>query len=875
VSGRYTGGYDQRVQQFVFPEKCELGDGKTTTAALLLLKQSESQSVPQASQKPSSEQRAHEWLNTFDDEVSASITTETSAEGRKINVVSTPSSLREGETLQVLSWCLTLIDKYQPARVGANGLEHLDTGRVWKSVTLGVNPPLTVDQSKIPRSVRKSNYLKEDNSLEAQWMDRQDASLVKAGAVRPETFPGEAQQLSRVFLAEKGIDGFRLILDLREVNDYFVKIRFSLISLKAMRNDLVDVVYMTVDDLRSSYGHLGIHPDIQKFFAYRWRGKIRILTEAPYGGSPIPELFQQIASVARRINDLIGLSPELQTAEDWTAVATGRRKLPPAGNRFKINIRQFLDDFAKFIHSFLRSCSGELYTGKRLDEVAPKLMVSFSALMEALGYKLSETKCQRDPYGQHEYLGLTIFTKKGGGDFGIPPRKVIKNVERFQLMLRMKKWTLRNLSEIASRVLQFSLVWKKHSSRMARPFYFALADAATHGSTWSDEFTPTPLLHEMLHEIVGYLEGPNKILRASMVDREEQYMILWSAEHYDAFKDSNGKDPLVFFGDAGAVMLGGFLTECPLDELTQREQQLTHKVEAEIVANKNKLSFWKRLVVDKHEKVLAGSELMFWKLIDRSDRNESSTYREQLLCVEMYEDKEVVAKIISRLKESGRTSWVHVTDSKAMRDIIKKGSSKSRRCNNLNRRLFKALRVFEDQGFTVLFVWLPRDAVGPSVADSISKTKNWLIVPKAFEVLQREFKFDLDAFASVSERVLNERGEPLNFCSRAMHTLSLGDGRHTSWEHHSVWAFPPPQVEKLIELALTKCVQHSGLAVLCLATWQYKKHETRYRSKPWTRRMTLAKGSARMLTNELSDTNDLVYRHSNFGLVLLVFDNRS
>ena len=793
---------------------------------------------------------------------------------RKNNKVIPPDALTSGERPRVWSFCIEVLKKFQKRGfLGAGGSDfpNIDYDRVLRTVKEGVRPEF-IDEApeKLPRS-RRRNLIPEDESLPSVWTDEQVSMMAKGKMIMKEPYPGFARIISMLFLVDKdGGGGYRLIMDVREFNKWCKKKGFSLHTLNKGRYVYYDLAGLATDDLTSSYGHLRIHPDIQPYIAFRRRGITWIVLASPYGMSPLPELFQSCASIGPRINYSVGLSPLLLTAKDWTDVATGRRPMPAPKDRYSIVIKQFLDDYMKAARSSLRSMSGVIVQGDNVLPLFKLLAESFRGLMRALGFVISP---KSQPVKQvNKFIGFDIFAKLKGGSFGIPVKKVTKNATIFREAVAKATWTVRETAALASRILQFKLIWHQRASMIARPLYFRLGREVTDKSSWNDVLVPEPLEREMVQAALDLLVGPKRIITAPVIVQHREFARLWAAKAWDDLKRTGNCSGILVSGDSSDYMIGAWVTELPFEKLAN---VLEHK----IVANGHKLKFWSSLsVVEQRKEIEAGDGLVFTQMLTPDEQLESSTWRELLLIARFYQDEKRMAELFRLLERAGGKALFHATDSQAAFLMLMKGASGSPRCHRLVMLIWDLTEPLRRK-FGWFCGWMPREAAAARIADEFSKTKNHVLQREVFAALPQkfgfDFTFDLDAFSSWDDAMVDASGKRLPFCSRTMQQESLGDGRSFPWQGRTVWAFPTPEVDMLVEIALNKAESHDGVAVVCLASWQYLKHHARYRSYSFVKKFELPPGSSRrILRGPGQGTNGVVYTPSRFKLVLLVFDHR-
>ena len=105
---------------------------------------------------------------------------------------------------------------------------------------------------------------------------------------------------SPLFLRPKTDQGWRIIINISELNKHLVYHRFRMETLKTVRQGLKQGYYTFSIDLKSAYSHLPIHPASRKYLRFFWRGKCFQFTNLPFGLSPAPYLFTlTVAQVAK------------------------------------------------------------------------------------------------------------------------------------------------------------------------------------------------------------------------------------------------------------------------------------------------------------------------------------------------------------------------------------------------------------------------------------------------------------------------------------------------------------------------------------------------------------------------------------------------
>lgn len=136
-----------------------------------------------------------------------------------------------------------------------------------------------------------------------------------------EKFVGELQNLSiirevnyaedlvvnPVFVARNGSSA-RLILNSKLVNQNCIKLKhFKMETLKSVLANLEEGDWFISIDIRKGFHNLALHPDHQKFFAFKWRSKFYVFQALPMGLREAPRLFTVIMKSLLTVLRLLGV----------------------------------------------------------------------------------------------------------------------------------------------------------------------------------------------------------------------------------------------------------------------------------------------------------------------------------------------------------------------------------------------------------------------------------------------------------------------------------------------------------------------------------------------------------------------------------------
>ncbi|KAK3260600.1 hypothetical protein CYMTET_30444 [Cymbomonas tetramitiformis] len=96
---------------------------------------------------------------------------------------------------------------------------------------------------------------------------------------------------SRFFSAEPGTNKWRLVVDFRWLNQWCVKNRVKMETLKKLRRLAKPGDWCFSFDLQDGFHALGIHPDFQRFMQFDLQGDLLQCSAMPFGWSDAPRVF--------------------------------------------------------------------------------------------------------------------------------------------------------------------------------------------------------------------------------------------------------------------------------------------------------------------------------------------------------------------------------------------------------------------------------------------------------------------------------------------------------------------------------------------------------------------------------------------------------
>lgn len=131
---------------------------------------------------------------------------------------------------------------------------------------------------------------------QAEWLKPQLGKLLGLGALQEARHP--ARWVSRAFLVPKPNGaGWRLVFDLRYLNQFCRTMRLEMETLKRLRLLARRDDWMVSFDLADGFYHVGIHEADRKYFQVAIAGQLYEFAALPMGWSLSPAIFCAVMSV--------------------------------------------------------------------------------------------------------------------------------------------------------------------------------------------------------------------------------------------------------------------------------------------------------------------------------------------------------------------------------------------------------------------------------------------------------------------------------------------------------------------------------------------------------------------------------------------------
>jgi len=359
----------------------------------------------------------------------------------------------------------------------------------------GVSFPL---EKRLERKYFGGNGITE--AEEVEWTDREISRLSETGAllrVREE----ELLAVSPIRLApKKGPDRFRLIVNMRGVNQHLRQLSFKMEGLSTVLQLAQPGDYLIKWDLREGYFHVGLDERASSLCGINWRGVAYRYTVLPFGCSLSPITFTKIV-----------------------------REMVKFFRAKGIRIVAYLDDFLAMLRS------SEEAIRVRDEVILPTL--------DSLGFLVKEAKSIWEPTRRLEMLGLILDTALQRVE--IPEDKLLKVEGLARTLLDKDKVSARTLARIAGTVVSVSRAFP--FAKMCTRELFNLIDAAHRDNwEWDQLITLSPQVKEDAQWLLDNL-------------RRRQGMAIWKpSRSCRVFSDASLRG---WGGHLGDLRAGGLWTK--------------------------------------------------------------------------------------------------------------------------------------------------------------------------------------------------------------------------------------------------------------------------------------------------------------------------
>lgn len=167
----------------------------------------------------------------------------------------------------------------------------------WKAITKDRYVLQLVKGAKLPFHTKPSQNvvpkLKTFSKEERASINLSICKLLKSKAIEPSVNEPD-EFISNVFVVPKQDGGFRLVIDLRELNQFIECPHFKMEDYRTACSLIRQGDYLAVVDQKEAYHAIPVHKDYQKFLKFKWNHQLYKFTCLPFGLNIAPYYFTKL-----------------------------------------------------------------------------------------------------------------------------------------------------------------------------------------------------------------------------------------------------------------------------------------------------------------------------------------------------------------------------------------------------------------------------------------------------------------------------------------------------------------------------------------------------------------------------------------------------
>ena len=236
----------------------------------------------------------------------------------------------------------------------------------------GVSIPLiSTPQPYFHHTIPSSH--EEGIAIRDQIQDYLDSGVISPVPVAPPC-------ISRLTTTKRADGRFRLIADLRPLNQFVASPKFKSEDIRTALTMVNPGDFMTSIDLKDGFLHIPVHPSHCQYLGFAWQGEYYQFNALPFGLRASPFLF---GKVVREVTTML--------------------------RRAGIPVMAYVDDF--------------LITGSSFEECA-RHTHHVVTLLQSLGWSINYKKSHLEPSQIREYLGFILDSTGSAVHLKVPAPKV-------------------------------------------------------------------------------------------------------------------------------------------------------------------------------------------------------------------------------------------------------------------------------------------------------------------------------------------------------------------------------------------------------------------------------------------------------------------
>ena len=196
-------------------------------------------------------------------------------------------------------------------------------------------------------------------ALQSKIQDLLDKDCIR------EMGPNETGFFSRVFLVPKKSGGFRLVIDLSELNEHLSEVSFTMDTLKLIKSTATQGMWATSLDFSDAYHHIPINPAFRIYLCFQVGNRRFMYLVLPFGLSTAPWVFTEVAKQVK-IWSAGRLRSLFQYLDDWLSLFR-RRSMAVLQTQQLVRLCCHLGLLVNHAKSELVPKQSIVFLGERLD----------------------------------------------------------------------------------------------------------------------------------------------------------------------------------------------------------------------------------------------------------------------------------------------------------------------------------------------------------------------------------------------------------------------------------------------------------------------------------------------------------------------------
>ena len=185
-----------------------------------------------------------------------------------------------------------------------------------------------IDSKNLPKLTRLAHpqvvTQYSNNQVKQQALDLLIQDLLAKRCIR-EMADHEVGYFSRVFLVPKKSGGWRLVIDLSQLNQSLAPVTFTMDTLAQVRKVLKQGMWATSIDLSDAYQHIPMSKSSQVYLCFQVGRKRYMYLVPPFGLISAPWLFTQVVKQLKKWAAKNNLAL-FQYLDDWLNLETDKQK---------------------------------------------------------------------------------------------------------------------------------------------------------------------------------------------------------------------------------------------------------------------------------------------------------------------------------------------------------------------------------------------------------------------------------------------------------------------------------------------------------------------------------------------------------------------